>query len=451
MLRLFAPVALLPKGWAFDVLLEIAADGTFSSVTARSSSEGAAVLAGTVLPGMPNVHSHAFQRVLAGRTERRLPLATNEADSFWTWREAMYELVECLNPDQFEAISAWAYIEMLKAGYTAVAEFHYLHHDLNGKPYDRRTELSERVLAAAKTAGIGLTLLPVLYCYGDFAAHPPKPQQARFLLSLEGYVALWEELCAIIGDNPHVRLGTAAHSLRAVGVRELAALVEGIEAHDRRAPIHIHISEQRPEVDACRVTYGKSPIEYLYNAVKIDDRWCLVHGTHMTSEELLHVVEAGAMVGLCPTTEANLGDGIFPATEFARKGGRFGVGSDSNVSIDVAEELRWLEYTQRLRDRRRVLLASKTVTSVGDYLYRSAVLGGKQASGREIGALVAGARADLVVLDGCMTLDAYIFSAGRSAVRDVMVGGAWVVQERRHPGEEEALRAYQRAVDTLTG
>jgi formimidoylglutamate deiminase len=445
--RLFAPVALLPNGWAFDVLLEIGEDGCFSTVTPASSSNGLALLSGAVVPGMPNVHSHAFQRVLAGRTERS---SAGKPDSFWTWREAMYKLAERIDPEQLEAIATFAYIEMLKAGYTSVAEFHYLHNRPDGKPYERPTELAERVIHAAKTAGIGLTLLPTLYIYSDFAGSAPKQRQKRFVLRMDAYAALWDDLVSMVAQDPQVRLGAAAHSLRAVGRAELTALVAVVSARDKSAPLHIHVSEQRVEVDACRVAYGMSPIDYLADVTDINQRWCLIHATHATPDELAKIASCGAVIGLSPTTEGNLGDGIFPAVSYVERCGLFAIGSDSNVSIDVAEELRWLEYTQRLGKQKRVLLVSKKIPSVGDFLYRNALLGGARALGQKVGALEPGARADFVVLENFTTLDQYIFSAGRFAVRDVMVAGIWVVREHTHPAEEQARLSYRRAVDALS-
>jgi len=445
--RLFAPVALLPSGWAFGVLLEIGDDGFFSAVTPGSSADGAVLLSGAVVPGMPNVHSHGFQRALAGRTERRV---AGRSDSFWTWRESMYKLAEHVDPEQFEAITTLAYIEMLKAGFTSVGEFHYLHHGPGGKPYERRTELSERVIASAKAAGIGLTLLPVLYCYSDFSGHPPTPRQKRFVISVDAYAALWRDLVPLVAGDAQLRLGGAAHSLRAVGRAELTALVSAVSERDRSAHLHIHVSEQRVEVDACRVAYGMSPIEYLADATDLNSRWSLIHATHATRDELEKVAKCGAVIGVSPTTEGNLGDGIFQAALFLERNGVFGIASDSNVSIDVAEELRWLEYTQRLSKHRRTVLVSKEIPSVGEFLYRNALIGGARSLGRPIGAFERGARADIVVLDDFTTIDQYIFNAGRFAVRDVMVGGRWVVREHRHEAEEEARLAFQHALSTLT-
>ncbi len=429
-MHLFAPMALLPSGWASNVGLEIGEDGAFSAVVPGSSPQGASRLRGSVVPGMPNLHAHAFQRALAGCAEQR----GRGEDSFWSWREAMYELADSLDPERFQAIVTHAYVEMLEVGYTAVGEFHYLHNAPNGIPYAHRTEMAQRVLAAARAAGIGLTLLPVWYRHGGVGGSAPERHQRRFVMELDAYLDLWRDLAACVAGDANLRLGAAPHSLRAVTGEELTTLCREIETLDPRAPLHMHVAEQEAEVMMCRRVLGASPVAYLYDRLPVDERWCLVHATHATEDELAQIAASGAVVGLCPTTEANLGDGIFPAAAFAARGGRFGIGSDGNVSIDVAEELRWLEYGQRLRQRRRALLASEGIPSVGEFTYRAALRGGAQALGRPIGAIAPGMRADLVVLDEETTLDAYVFVRGRAAVRDVMVGGRWVVRDGRHVG-----------------
>jgi formimidoylglutamate deiminase len=444
--RLFAPVALLPGGWAFDVLIEVEADGNFGAVTPQSQPGDAEVLSGAVIPGMPNVHSKAFQRALAGRTERR----ATKVDTFLTWRQMMYKLVDRINPEQFEAIATYAFIEMLKAGYTAVGEFHYLHNAPGGTPYDRPAELSERLIAAAKNAGIGMTLLLGLYCYSNFAGKPPMPEQLRFVLTLEKYLALWNELHTLVAGDPQLRLGAAPHSLRAVGRLELSGLVVAVITRDPDVPIHMLVSEQRFEVESARMAFGMAPIEYLFSLTKVNARWCLIHATHATRDEITLLGGSGAVVCLCPTTEANLGDGIFPTEILMARGGRFAIGSDTNVTIDAAEELRWMEYGQRLTTLRRAVLSSKAYPSAGEFMYRTSLASGAQALGRRIGVIEMGARADLVVLDDFTTLDMYVFSMGRSAVADVMVGGTWVVRDHAHPAEEEARTAYQHALDALT-
>jgi formimidoylglutamate deiminase len=429
----FAAHALLPDGWARNVRFAIDASGNFTSVEPDSTPGGAMPLPGFVVPGMPNAHSHAFQRSLAGRTER----AGGSGDSFWTWREAMYAAVEGIEPDAFEAVAADTYVTMLEAGYTHVCEFHYVHRAPNGAAYARATELSDRIVAAARTAGIGLTLLPVLYRYADFGAVPPAPRQARFVLTFDEYATLWQTLHAAYAGDPQITLGAAPHSLRAVGLDDLRKLERLVRT---ATPLHVHVSEQEREVEACRAAFGTTPVALLADTVTLDERWCLVHATHATHGELATIAAAGAVVGLCPTTEANLGDGIFAASAFTALGGRFAIGSDSNVTIDVAEELRWLEYSQRLTLRRRNVLQDAPTPSVGRYLYAAALRGGAQAAGRRIGALALGYRADAVALElpqdakaaGDELVDAAIFRSGSWRVREVVAGGQVVVRDGRH-------------------
>lgn len=446
----------MPHGWARDVLIEVDAAGDIASVTPGSTMGDASHLAGPILPGMPNVHSHAFQRALAGRAERGSP---DGRDSFWTWRETMYEFTARVDPDQLEAIAAWLYVEMLKIGYTAVGEFHYLHHDRDGARYATKTETSDRIRAAAAETGIGLTLLPVLYTHGGFGGRMPSAHQRRFTMEADEFVALWDDLMRSMGDEPQARLGAAPHSLRAVTPQQLTAVVQHIASLGRPTPMHIHIAEQMREVEECIAWSGSRPIEWLYEHVNVDARWCLVHATHANDEELARIVASGAVAGICPTTEANLGDGIFPAPAFLREGGRIGIGSDSHATVDVAEELRWLEYAQRLVTGRRAVLCSPEVPSVGHYVYAGAARGGAQALGRRIGAIAPGHRADLVVLDaeappllttpdGAL-LDRFIFGGARDAVKDVMVGGRWVVRDRKHAAEDEIARRYRGASDAL--
>ena len=333
---LFAERALLPDGWVRDVLFEIGAEGSFTGVTANAEAGAAPRAAGVVLPGMPNLHSHAFQRAMAGLAERAGP---NE-DSFWTWREVMYGFVRALTPEQVEAIAAQLYVEMLKAGYTAVGEFHYLHHAPDGRPYADLVEMSHRVIAAAKTAGIGITQLPVLYGYGDFGGQPAGEGQRRFLNDPDRFLTLVQELLKEYRGDPQVRVGIAPHSLRAVTAETLSAAVSGLDALDGDAPIHVHIAEQNKEVHDCIEWSGERPVEWLLRNAALGPRWCLIHATHVTEEEAVRLAKSGAVAGLCPTTEANLGDGVFPAPAYLAAGGAFGIGSDSHISVSPVEELR---------------------------------------------------------------------------------------------------------------
>lgn len=446
---LHAALALLPTGWAEQVLIESDADGNITRVTPNTPTRAdAQICAGPVLPGMPNLHSHAFQRAMAGLAE----VALNPEDSFWTWRDLMYRLVGRLDPDQVEAIARYLYIDMLKGGYTAVAEFHYLHHDPAGRPYADPAEMSRRVLHAAEMTGIGITLLPVMYAHGGFGGKEPAEGQRRFIHTSEHYLRLQESLASDCA-RPGRRLGFCFHSLRAVTLEEIQAVLAS--APDNR-PIHVHIAEQQKEVDDCLAWSGRRPIQWLHDHVDVNERWCLIHATHAEADEVVAMVKSRAVAGLCPTTEANLGDGFFPAVDFADQGGRWGIGSDSHVSLSVVEELRWLEYGQRLKHERRNRLHGPNTKHVAGYLYRAALDGGAQALGQKMGAIAPGNRADLVVLDGQHPLLAHVsgddilgrwlFAGLNRMVKDVMVGGQWVVQGGRHADEIEAGRAFAAAV-----
>jgi formimidoylglutamate deiminase len=448
---LFAEHAMLPDGWARNVRIEVAPDGTIAKVTPSGSSDDAQRVNGPLLPGMVNLHSHAFQRAMAGLAE----VALNPEDSFWSWRELMYRLVGKLQPDQVGAIAAFLYIELLKGGYTSVAEFHYLHHDLDGRPYADPAEMSRCLLNAAEATGMRITLLPVMYAHGGFGGKAPNAAQGRFIHDPEAYLGLLESLESDCTSG-RAALGASFHSLRAVTPDEMTAVLQGMRPG---LPIHIHIAEQQKEVDDCLAWSGKRPIQYLYDGWNIDQRWCLVHATHADDAEITRMAKSGAVVGLCPTTEANLGDGIFPAASYLEQGGRFGVGSDSHVSATVFEELRWLEYGQRLKHERRNILHGGGQNNVGAYLYGAALEGGALALGQKVGRVEAGCKADFMVLDGRHPLLASVkaddilgrwtFAGAVRMIRDVMVAGDWVIQDGRHPDEIEAGRAFAAAMRPL--
>ena len=384
--------------------------------------------AGTfTLPGMVNLHSHAFQRGMAGLGER----AGTGEDSFWTWREVMYRFLDHLTPDDVEAIATMAYVEMLEAGYTRVCEFHYLHHDIDGRPYANLAEMAERIAAAASTTGIGLTLLPVLYSHGGFGGQPSVPGQRRFLNDTDRFLKLREASVGAVSGLPGAVVGAAPHSLRAVTLQQLRAVLAAVPV----APIHIHVAEQEKEVADCLAWSGKRPVEWLLDTGMVDARWCLIHATHVTPAEVAGMAKSGAVVGLCPITEANLGDGIFPAVDYWSADGKFGVGTDSNVLISLAEELRILEYGQRLRDRRRNRLAAPG-HSIGRTVFEVSLAGGRRAGG------AASHIADRVILasdaveiagrSGDAMLDAWIFASGRPLVSEVWVNGRRVIDGGRH-------------------
>ena len=452
--RLFAARALLPEGWASDVLLEIDPAGTIVGVTPGARADGAARAAGPLIPGMPNLHSHAFQRAMAGLAQQR---GAAGRDSFWTWRETMYRFVGRLGPEDALAISAQLYVELLRNGYTAVAEFHYVHNAPDGSAYADPAEMSLAHVRAAREAGIALTLLPTLYAHGGFGSAVLSPAQARFASSPESVLEIVHRARAEAG--PDLRVGVAAHSLRAVSPPQLAALVAGISAIDRNAPIHVHAAEQRKEVDDCVAWSGRRPVAWLLERAAPDARWCLVHCTHLDDAELAGLAASGAVAGLCPSTEADLGDGVFRLPDLLAAGGRWGIGSDSHVSRDPAEELRLLEYAQRLGRLERNVAASAARPSVGATLWEAATRGGAQALGRRAGAIAPGCPADLLVLEDAHVdligrrddalLDALVFSGGRELVRDVMVGGRWVVREGRHPAAEEIESRYRATVTRL--
>jgi formimidoylglutamate deiminase len=451
-MRMFAPAALLPEGWARDVVLDIGDDGHIAGVARDVTADGLERLAGPVVAAMPNLHSHAFQRALAGRTGRA---SLGNMDSFWTWRQAMYAFLDHVDADDFEAITAQAYVEMAKAGYAGVAEFHYVHHDSAGKPYADPAELAWRVVAAAQTAGLALTLLPVFYAHAGFGGTPTTAGQRRFVHTTYTFTHFFERLRERAAAHGYV-LGVAPHSLRAVTPEELGQIVRLAPAD---APVHIHAAEQTREVDECFAWSRMRPVEWLLTQAEVDARWCVVHATHMTEKEITALAHIGAVAGLAPTTEADLGDGTFPGVAYLAAGGRFGVGSDSNTIIDPFAELRQLEWSQRMRARRRNVLGGTGRTTVGSMLWTRAAAGGAQALARNTGAIEAGKRADLIVLDSADTalaeqapddvLDAAIFGPARHPVRDVMVGGRWIVRAGRHLAEDEVLVRYRAALTRM--
>jgi formimidoylglutamate deiminase len=449
-MKLFARDALLPTGWARDVVVDVGPGGTIRSVdVAFERPDDAEPLQGALIPGMPNAHSHAFQRAMAGLTERGGPAA----DNFWTWRREMYRFLDRIGPDDEEAIATQLYLEMLKAGYTAVAEFHYLHRDPAGHSYANPAEMALRIQAAAEASGIALTLLPVFYAHSDFGGAPPLRGQKRFVHDTASFHALLDSL-ALDG----LKLGVAPHSLRAVAPEELAEILAFARKHDRYTPVHIHAAEQTKEVDDCVAWSGARPVEWLLDHADLDQRWCIVHATHVTEDEAARLADTGAIVALCPSTETDLGDGVFPAPAYRVAGGRIAIGGDSHVGVDPFLELRLIEGAQRLTLRRRNVLAREG-ESTGLALYQAALSGGAQALGQPVGAIAVGHRADLVVLDpddpalaeqpASHLLDAAIFGPARHVVRDVMVAGRWVIGEGHHADEEAVLTRYRQTLKRL--
>jgi formimidoylglutamate deiminase len=395
---------------------------------------------------MPNLHSHAFQRAFGGLTEYR----GAAQDSFWSWRSLMYRFAAAITPEQLEAIATGLYVEMMEAGYTSVCEFHYVHHDHDGRPYADDAALSMCLLRAAARAGIGLTLLPVLYQTSGFGGTSPNEGQRRFIRSTDNMLALLQKLKPLC-EEQGARLGLAPHSLRAVPPDSLREALAGLHAMDSSAPVHIHIAEQTAEVDACLAWSGQRPVQWLLEHASVDERWCLVHATHMTPEESVSAARTGAVAGLCPSTEANLGDGIFDAASWLQGGGQWGVGSDSHACVNAAEELMLLEYSQRLATRQRNVLASTYQPSVATAMMLSAVAGGAQASARPVAGLAVGQQADFLVLDAQhllvrdlpspeAMLSAHVFASHRqSALLQVWVRGRLRVQSGRHALHDSAL------------
>jgi formimidoylglutamate deiminase len=453
-----------PLGWLSPGYVEIDGTGVLVRVSGQEPLEWQGMqrsfVPGFTVPGMPNVHSHAFQRALAGHTE--CADSKTEHDSFWTWRAAMYRLANVLLPHEVEAIAAQLYSEMLETGMTCVAEFHYLHHAPDGTPYEDAAEMSWRIVAAAHEAGIALTHIPVFYAHAGIG-EPASIRQKRFIHTQVDPFLTWVE--QLRARAPETTVGIAAHSLRAVSLDELQALCSGIHAMDAKAPIHIHVAEQQAEVDECIEKLGQRPVLLLLDRFGLDPRWCLVHATHTTAEERLGLARSGAVVALCPSTEANLGDGLFSLPDFMSHGGTMAIGSDSHVTVSTAEELRLLEYGQRLRAQQRNVSADRTSSlglHVGRRLFDAALLGGARAVAQSVGALTEGRRADLCVLDGAhpllcghdvdTVLDAWTFSSGsRSPVRDVMVGGQWVVRESRHVRHHAIAQRFVNTMRSLRG
>ena len=443
---LWARHALLPEGWARDVRLGVR-EGRFAAVEPGVAAVAGDTRVDILVPGIGNLHSHAFQRGMAGLSE------TGGGDSFWSWRDLMYRFLDRLTPEAMQAIAAQAYMEMLEAGFTRVGEFHYLHHDIDGGAYADRAEMAGRIAQAAGETGIGLTLLPVFYAQAGFGGLAPQPAQRRFLNDLDGFAELLAGCRAHLAPLGDAVLGLAPHSLRAVTPAQLAALLDM-----GAGPVHIHIAEQVGEVDACLAWSGQRPVAWLLDHAPVDPRWCLVHATHVDQGERSGIAARGAVAGLCPITEANLGDGVFPLPEFIAEGGRFGIGSDSNVLINAAEDLRLLEYGQRLTRRARNVAAGEGTHSTGRILFEAAVAGGAQALGVS-GGLCVGAPADGVSLDadhpalraraGDAWLDSWLFAARSGGVDGVWRRGRQLVAGGRHLHRTRISANYGAALDCV--
>ena len=441
---------LLPDGWASHVRVTVDTHGMIVAVTRGCTAEPGAIRLGTAVPGMANLHSHSFQRAMAGLTERRGP----GADSFWSWRQLMYAFNARLTPDHVETIACLVQLEMLESGFTSIGEFHYLHHGPDGTPYADRAEMAGRICAAAARTGVALTLLPVFYRRSGFGAGGTSGDQRRFAHDIDGYAALIEASRRHTERLPHAVTGIAPHSLRAASVPDIAEILPLAEGR----PIHIHIAEQMREVEDCLAATGARPVRHLLDNLPVDARWCLVHATHMDDGETRDLARSEAVAGLCPLTEANLGDGLFPAVPFLEAGGRIGIGSDSHIRIDLAEEIRLLEYGARLTARQRNVL-TRPGLSTGRHLFGTLMAGGAQALAQPGAGIATGQRADLVELDTThpilagrqadALLDSWLFCGDSRLVRSVHVGGRRVVENGRALARDGIEAGWRACMDDI--
>ncbi|MBA4226078.1 MAG: formimidoylglutamate deiminase [Hyphomonas sp.] len=447
--RLWFDCGLLPSGWATGLEITIAG-GAIEKISTGVTPPSGAVRGRTVLPGLPNLHSHAFQRAMSGLTEVR----GKDQDSFWSWRSLLYRFASRIGPEDIHAITAMAYAEMLEAGFTRVCEFHYLHNAPDGQRYDDPAEMAGQIVRAAEETGIGLTLLPVFYAHSGFGGQPPADGQKRFLSDLEGFAGLLEDVGQHTVNQHDFVLGIAPHSLRAVTPGELKTLL----LMDKAGPVHIHIAEQVKEVEDCLAWSGARPVEWLLHNAPVDGRWCLVHATHTNDREIHRIAKSGAVVGLCPVTEANLGDGIFDGRAFVSYGGHYGVGTDSNVSINAADELRMLEYSQRLKGLSRNAMTGAGYASTGRSLFEHALAGGGRAAGIPAG-LAPGNPADFVAINagalpeaedgGDALLDAWVFRGKSQAISEVWRRGERVVCGGQHVQRPAIEARYKAALRRL--
>jgi len=449
---IFAEMAWLPNGWAKNVRIGIDDVGNIATIDVDQTPSADDVHAkGHLMPGMINLHSHAHQRAMAGMSEFRASEAWGE-DSFWTWRVAMHAFAKVLTPEMLETIATQLYVEMVKAGFTSVCEFHYMHHDADGTAYAEPAEMSLALVRAAQTAGIGLTMLPVLYSQGGYLGKEPNEGQRRFICSPEQLLSIISTLQIDAVDDPMLAVGVAPHSPRQASEDAMREVIGTLLRGDPDAPIHIHVAEQEKDVTESVEVTGQRPVEWTMNHFELGPQWCLVHATHLTNQETDDLAASGAVAGLCPATEANLGDGIFPLGRYLDAGGVFGIGSDSHVSVSMVEELRWLEYGQRLIRRRRNVSAAGPGGSTATRLYAGALAGGAQVTGRSVGAIAVGKRADFIVLDpenptlvgksGERLFDSAIFAGNANIIRDVWVGGVQRIDNAQHVAESLAFEDF---------
>ncbi len=456
--QIYAKHILLKDGWSENVLMEIDANGIIRTleINAKLPREFTGeFIQHSVIPGMVNNHSHAFQWAMAGLAEQ----SGTGNDSFWSWRKIMYDFVGKITPDDLEAIASALYMQMLKAGYTSVGEFHYLHHDVNGQHYTNQAEMSQRIFEAASYSGINVTLLPVFYRYSGFGEQPPNVGQQRFINSQEQYADLLNSI-SNLADTYGQNFGIAPHSLRAVNRDDISFAIKHLDSINNKAPIHIHIAEQLKEVDDCLRVYGKRPVEWLADNFELNNRWCLVHATHMNLEEVVTVASSNAVVSVCTSTEGNLGDGFFLMQNYKKNNGAWGVGSDSHISVDAAEELRWLEYQNRLMSHSRTVLTDGDYSSNGHWLWAKAAQGGAQSLNNSAGAIEVGAKADFIELDNedisllgkkdNDLIDSLIFNQQSSLkFNSVWVSGNRVIDGGHHVHEKAIKDNYKNVLKKL--
>ena len=456
---IWAEQALLASGWQNNVMINIDRQGNILSAKANQAADTSECtrVKGALIPGITNLHSHAHQRAMAGLAEKMTGNASQK-DSFWSWRSIMYHYLEKIDADDIHAIASQLYLEMLKNGYTGVAEFQYLHHDPKGKPYKNRAELTLQCMQAALEIGIAFTALPVLYQYGGFGSIDATPGQKRFLNNADEFTQLVESLRKPVLQSNNATLGIAPHSLRAVDEELLTNVLNQCPDID---VIHIHVAEQLKEINDCLNWSQQRPVEWLLNHFSVNDKWCLIHATHMDETETSRLASSSAVAGLCPTTEANLGDGFFNAPQYFSNNGHWGIGSDSHISISPVEELRWLEYGQRLLSHQRNVLNTQNQPATGAHLYQQASNGGAQATARLTGKIQSGYRADFVVIDNHHPrlygrkkddmIDSWIFSGNDNPVTDVFVGGSRVIADGQHENEAQINKTFKTTVDQLAG
>lgn len=456
---IFADMAWLPDGWAENVLISTDNAGNIAAVQKGAETNPDAIHAkGHLMSGMINLHSHAHQRAMAGMSEFRASEAGGE-DSFWTWRVAMHAFAKVLTPEMLETIATQLYVEMVKAGFTSVCEFHYMHHDADGSEYAEPAEMSLALVRAAQTAGIGLTMLPVLYSQGGYLGKEPNEGQRRFICSPDQLLSIISRLQIDAAADSMLAVGMAPHSPRQASEEAMREVIGVLLKGDPAAPIHIHVAEQEKDVTESVEVTGQRPVEWTMNHFDVGPQWCLIHATHLTDKETDDLAASGAVAGLCPATEANLGDGIFPLGRYLDQGGVFGIGSDSHVSVSMVEELRWLEYGQRLIRRRRNVSASGPGGSTATRLYTGALAGGAQVTGRPVGEIAVGKRADFIVLDpdnptlvgksGERLFDSAIFAGNANVIRDVWVGGVQRVENAQHVAESIAFEDFARVMRSV--